>query len=78
MIVDCHHVACVVTEKNLYFIFFFFFKIGIFFTELGKKSPNFHCGGPEFPHLRTPKQILGVSPDHQLEKLIFKLFHLQR
>ena len=31
----CHHVACVVTKK-------FLLWIGIIFSKLGKRSPNFH------------------------------------
>ena len=47
MVVACHHVACVVTEKNLKR------KIIIYdwdcFSKLGKKSPNFHWDrGQEF------------------------------
>ena len=55
MIVDCHHVACVCVcgpKKKKKYIYFF--EIGNFFFNLGKKSPKSHW---ERGRNRTPKKI---------------------
>ena len=42
MVVDCHHVACVCVLTEWKFKKKMFLRLGIIFSNLGKKSPKFH------------------------------------
>ena len=61
MVVECHHVACVCVStewknKSSKKKFFFFWRLGFFFSKLGKKSPKFHWEWGLIMALRTPNK----------------------
>ena len=74
MVVDSHHVACVSQFENPNLQKkFFFLKIGIFFSKLGKKSPKFHWEwGRKFWTPKTPKKD-SADPDEMPHFAAFQL-----